>query len=217
MAIAVQPPDYTAQQEEGILLVASAEDLKVCDQATLDAAGEMLKSIKLYIAEVQKITGPVKAATHAAWKAAVAQETGLVSKAEEAEKILKYGAGRTAMNPSPTSIAGFQATQRAAADAAKAEIDRVQREAEKEAQARAKATGQPVQAVVTFTAPPPAVAKTQGVGYTPEWGFKITNEALIPREYLMVDEKKIRAVVKAMKKLTNIPGVEAVEGTGVRA
>ena len=89
MAIAVQPPDYTAQQEEGILLVASAEDLKVIDQASLDAAGEMLKSIKAYIAEVQKITGPVKAATHAAWKVAVKQETDLVGKAEEAEKILK--------------------------------------------------------------------------------------------------------------------------------
>ena len=216
MAIAVQP-DYTAQQEEGILLVANAEDLKVIDQASLDAAGEMLKSIKAYLAEVKKITTPVKEATHAAWKAAVAQETGLISKAEEAEKILKYGAGRTAMNPLPTSIAGFQAAQKAAADAAKAEIERVQREAEKEAALRAKATGQPVQATVIFTAPAPTVARTQGVGYVPEWGFRITDESLIPREYLLVDEKKIRAVVKAMKKLTNIPGIEPVEGTGVRA
>lgn len=216
MAIAVQP-DYTAQQEEGILLVANAEDLKVIDQASLDAAGEMLKNIKAYVAEVKKITTPVKEATHAAWKAAVAQETGLISKAEEAEKILKYGQGRTAMNPLPTSIAGFQAAQKAAADAAKAEIDRIQREAEKEAAARAKTTGQPVQAVVSFTAPPPPVAKTQGVGYVPEWGFIITDESLIPREYLLVDEVKIRKVVKAMKHQTNIPGVKAIEGTGVRA
>jgi len=216
MAIAVQPPDYTEQEEQGILLVAQAEDLKVTDQGTFDAAAEMLKTIKAYIAEVKKITGPVKEATHAAWKTAVAQETGLVGQAEEAERILKYGAKGNAIAPEPTSIAGYQRAQKAAADAARAEIERVQREAEVKAKEQAKATGVPVQAVVVFTPPPPAVPKATGIGFTPEWGFRITDESLIPREYLMVDEKKIRAVVKAMKKQTNIPGVEAIEGTGVR-
>lgn len=217
MAIAVQPADYSEQEQQGILLVATAEDLKVTDQASLDAAGEMLKTIKAFIAEVMKVTSPVKAATHAAWKAAVKQETDLVGKAEEAERILKYGVGGTAITPVRTSIAGFQKAQKAAADAAKAELDRIQREAEAQAKAQAKETGQPVQAVVVFTPPPPTVAKTAGVSTVTEWGFRITDESLIPREYLMVDEKKIRAVVKAMKKQTNIPGVEAIEGTGVRA
>jgi len=200
------------------VLVAEAEDLKVIDQASLDAAGEMLKNIKAYVAEVKKITTPVKEATHAAWKAAVAQETGLISKAEEAEKILKYGGqGRTAMNPLPTSIAGFQKAEKAKADAAKAEMERIQREAEAQAKAQAKATGQPVQAVVVFTPPVPQAPKVAGIGFTPEWGFQITDESLIPRAYLMVDEKKIRAVVKAMKGQTSIPGILAIEGTGVRA
>jgi phage protein D len=215
MALAVQP-DYSEQEQQGILLVAQAEDLKVTDQASLDAAGEMLKSIKLYIAEVQKITGPVKAATHAAWKAAVKQETDLVGKAEEAERILKYGVGGSAITPILTSIAGFAREQKARKDAADAERERIQREAEAAARAKSKETGEPVQAVVIFTPPAPTVAKTQGVGTVAEWGFRITDESLIPREYLMVDEKKIRTVVKAMKKQTNIPGVEAIEGTGVR-
>jgi hypothetical protein len=216
MAIAVQPPDYSEQEQQGLVLVSEAEDLKVTDQATFDQAAEMLKTIKAYLAEVKKVTAPVVAATHAAWKAALAQQQGLAGKAEEAERILKYGAKGNAITPEPTSIAGYQKAEKAKADAAKAEMDRIQREAEAQARAQAKATGAPVQAVVVFTPPPPQVPKAAGVAFTPQWGFEITDAALIPREYLMVDEKKIGAVVRAMKAQTNIPGVKAIEGTGVR-
>lgn len=51
------------------------------------------------------------------------------------------------------------------------------------------------------------VPKTQGVSGAVVWKFKITNEARIPREFLVVDEKKIGAVVRAMKGKTSIPGV----------
>lgn len=51
------------------------------------------------------------------------------------------------------------------------------------------------------------VPKTQGVSGAVLWKFKITNEAQIPREFLVVDEKKIGAVVRAMRGKTSIPGV----------
>jgi phage-related minor tail protein len=68
----------------------------------------------------------------------------------------------------------------------------------------------------TFTPPPPAVEleKTAGISYTEKWNFEITDEKLIPRDYLIPDEKKIRTIVKAMKGATNIPGVRVFdEGT----
>jgi hypothetical protein len=68
----------------------------------------------------------------------------------------------------------------------------------------------------TFTPPPPAVEleKTSGITYTEKWNFEITDEKLIPRDYLVPDEKKIRTIVKAMKGATNIPGVRVFdEGT----
>lgn len=42
-----------------------------------------------------------------------------------------------------------------------------------------------------------------------EWDFEIVDETLIPREYLMVNEAKIRAVVRAG--VRNIPGVRIFE------
>jgi len=63
-----------------------------------------------------------------------------------------------------------------------------------------------------FVPPPPpptqAVPKVQGVKFRTVWKFKIVDEAKIPREYLMVDEKKIRKVVEALKEQANIPGIE---------
>ena len=71
----------------------------------------------------------------------------------------------------------------------------------------------PVTPRPVFVAAPPAQApKVEGVSFRDDWDFVITNAALIPREYLIPDEKKIRAVVKAMKEHTNIPGIRAERG-----
>ena len=51
--------------------------------------------------------------------------------------------------------------------------------------------------------------------FTEKWNFTITDESLIPREYLMVDEVKIRKVVKALKADTKIPGVRVFDEGGV--
>ena len=39
--------------------------------------------------------------------------------------------------------------------------------------------------------------------------FEIVNPAVLPREYLMPDDKKLRGVVRAMRGATNISGVRA--------
>lgn len=72
-----------------------------------------------------------------------------------------------------------------------------------------------------ISAPPPpvimqsTVPQVVGKSSRESWKFRITNEALIPREYLMVDEQKLSAVVRAMKGKTKIPGIEAYPETVV--
>lgn len=43
------------------------------------------------------------------------------------------------------------------------------------------------------------------------WKFRITDQAKIPREYLVPDMTKIGGVVRSMKEATNIPGVQPYE------
>ncbi len=53
--------------------------------------------------------------------------------------------------------------------------------------------------------------KVAGISTRKQWCFRITDAALVPREYLVIDEKKIGGVVRALKDAANIPGVEAYE------
>lgn len=72
----------------------------------------------------------------------------------------------------------------------------------------------------TFVATPVyagSARKTKGASYVPNYQFRVTNLALVPREYLCLDEKKVGAVVKAMKQSTNIAGIEVYDAGTIRS
>lgn len=100
--------------------------------------------------------------------------------------------------------------QRVADEAARKERERIQRQAaaaaakgnvEREEQLLDRA--QMVVAPVIQTEAP----KVQGMSTRDVWKWEITDPALVPREYLVVDEVKIGKVVRALKGDTTIPGV----------
>jgi hypothetical protein len=61
------------------------------------------------------------------------------------------------------------------------------------------------------------VPKFPGVGTRTVWDFQIDDEAKVPREYLTVDEVKIRKIVQAMKGDAKIPGVRVFEKQQIAA
>ena len=91
---------------------------------------------------------------------------------------------------------------------AKAEEDARLLEATGDTEAAEAVRTEPVVAPVVVIAP---VAKPNGIATQSIWRYRVTNANAIPREYLAIDEKKIGAVVRAMKAATNIPGVEVYE------
>lgn len=60
-----------------------------------------------------------------------------------------------------------------------------------------------------YAIPMAAIPITEGASFRENWKARIVDESLIPREFLIPDEKKINQIVKAMKSATRIPGVEA--------
>jgi hypothetical protein len=73
-----------------------------------------------------------------------------------------------------------------------------------EAQAEAlQEVAKPLALPVTFIP-----EKTKGASTRQNWKFRIVDPAYIPREYLMIDEKKLGAYAKAMKASASVPGVE---------
>jgi hypothetical protein len=93
-----------------------------------------------------------------------------------------------------------QAAQRAAA------------EAQKRIDAEAKAAGVETVTIDAPVIPPadPVIRTAAGSAYQERfWSFEVQDEAQIPREYLMVDERKLRDAVKAG--VRTIPGVRIWE------
>ena len=50
--------------------------------------------------------------------------------------------------------------------------------------------------------------KTSGISTRKIWTFSITNESLLPREYLIPDTKKLGEIARQQKEKASIPGVE---------
>ena len=101
--------------------------------------------------------------------------------------------------------------QRKRDEAARKEREEAERKAEEarkrgrhsRAQQLEEQASETVAPVVQSEAP-----KTEGISYRKVWKYRITDEAQIPRKYLIVDERKIRQVVKALGGDAEIPGVE---------
>ena len=123
--------------------------------------------------------------------------------------------------------------KRRAMSAYKAEHDRAMREAERlererqqrERDARAAAEAAALEsqgdhvlaaAVLTeaITSPAPVVVlpdRTKGIEglkFTRRWHYRVINAALIPAEFMILDEKKLGAYARSMKESARVPGVE---------
>lgn len=57
----------------------------------------------------------------------------------------------------------------------------------------------------------PTAPKVDGISYRSVWRHEVVDVALVPREYLVIDEAKIAAVVRATKGTLPIPGVRVYE------
>jgi hypothetical protein len=60
-----------------------------------------------------------------------------------------------------------------------------------------------------------AVPQTDGVSTFVVWDFEVEDINQVPIEFLQVDEKAVRAVVKNMKNNTKIPGIKVFSKTSV--
>jgi len=107
------------------------------------------------------------------------------------EKAWKRGEGKLGQ-----FYHNLELERRKAEKKAQEERDRLQKQLDKDAK---KAKVEPV--VLDDPVVPEkktTTRTTEGTGYLKmDWEFEIVDEAQVPREYLMVDEKKIRAAVKA--------------------
>jgi hypothetical protein len=199
------------------LALSVPEQAKQISIKTMDdyvRAGEIMLTIKAIRKKITETFKPIKQKMDAAKQEVLDQERAADAPLKEAEALL-----------SPQIIAWNREQERLRQE----EENRLREEARKQEEERrlqeailAEQHGQKEEAEAIMETPvqvapvvvPKSVPKVSGMSIRDNWKFKITNEKLIPREYLKVDEVKIGQVVRALKSATNIPGIEVYnEGT----
>jgi hypothetical protein len=194
-------------------LAARLAGAQVVDLVTLDQAVQDRQQIADAQKRVTEFFRPLKAAAHHAWKLLCEREAAVLAPLTERDTELRTG------------ISAYKAAadrqrreqERALADAARIERDRV---AAAEAAAHEAAGEHDLGAMVladAIAAPPPVVVLPDatkaiaGLKFTRRWLWRFVPNfslAMLPAEFLMADEKKIASYVRSMKGSGHISGVE---------
>lgn len=219
--VLVQVEEVQQVSRKSTELVTQAKAIEVADAPAQERASELLLAVAAMRKEIADTFKPMKDAAFKTHRTICDQERNLDTPLLEAEQTLKR------------AIGSFVAEQkRLAAEAEAAERRRLQEEADRIAREESErlaiedalaleadgkieeaeavlANPVPVQAVRIAPAPVvPAVAQVKGVRTTQIWKFRITDANKIPREYLVVNESAIKAVVSRTNGKIQIPGVE---------
>jgi len=222
---------------EGGGLVARLQAFQVIDAGTFAEAADHVKTIDAFLTLVANHCDPNIKRWYEGHKAAIAERDRIIGPSRELRRVLvdRMGAWEQAERNRQRAIEEAarreaERVEREAREAAARESARLQRAAEDarlEEAARLEAAGDhegarrklevptPAPLVVpppTFVPPPPTstVPKVAGLHSREGWEFVIENAMLIPREFLMVDEVKVRKYVAAMGADAKIPGVAVV-------
>lgn len=214
--VAVISPDEVAKLIPPV--VSQAQQLQVIDLEDHEMACSFLQLIATRKKQIGEAFDPIVSKAYETHKEAVAQRKRLLDPLETAERNVK---GKVA------TFLAEKERERRAEEFRLAEEEKKKRESEAlEQAAQLEAAGDKEMAAMVIQqaaeAPAPVVVLQsfvpRGVGVSTQknWKFRIVNEALVPREFMSPDEKKIGAVVRSQKSLAKIPGVEIYPEDSVR-
>jgi len=165
---------------------------------------------------LEAVEASVKTA-HAAWKAAVAHRDSVAKPIDDAERFVKRRIADYAYDQRRIAEAEQRRLQ-AEADA-KAEVERRRALAAAEKLKTPELKAERIEQAETIVAPVVTVAAAvpeTKLSMVVSYSFEITDAAAIPAEYMIPDEKKIGAVVRATKGSIAIPGVKVIKRESVR-
>lgn len=208
MGTAIISPDEVAKLVPPV--VSQVQQMTVSNVEDYEMAGSFLQLIAKRYRQIEEVFDPIVAKAHATWKEACSQRSKLLEPLDQAKKCVNE---KLRTFDQEQDRIRRQEEARLAEEAKKKIDDDAIREAE-----ALRAAGEPELAdmalQVAAEAPAPVVVLPSSTPKMAEmqsrtnWKFRIVNEALIPREYLSPDEKKIGAVVRSQKAMAKIPGVQ---------
>jgi len=213
-------------ETQALSLSSGASVLAVVDQVTLTAANGMLLAIKGLRKQIDETFNPIIDKAHQAHREALDQKKRHEEPLALAERTIKGRIGAYLQEEDrkrrEAEAAAYraeqerirleaEATRKAEEALRRAEAAEAKGETEKADAILNRATASIDKTLAAIPVPPPAPAPrpitAPGISSREVWLFQVVDPSLIPREYLSVDETKIRKIVQITKGGTNIPGV----------
>lgn len=212
-------------------LTLRTEELQIVTPEAYTSSCELLKGWTILGKQIDEAFDPQIEAFHKGHKIAIEQKKKFRGPVDLAISRLKLGASKFLQEQERVRREEERRQQEIVRARAEAEAKRLSEEQalndalELEAAGDSKgaeavlANPSPVEVYVPPIVVPRQVPRAEGISTRQNWKFRITNPSLVPREYLIVDEKAIGHVVRALKDKAKIPGVEVYseDSVAVRA
>lgn len=167
--------------------------IKIMDEEAYEYGAQLLKDASALKKEAESVFADAVKKAHELHKDLLAQKKKLVAPIAKAETLLKK------------KLNDYRTEQ-----------ERIRREKEAAALAESQALADLGMEELATEIELPKEAPKHGISQVTTWKFKITDEAAIPRDFLVPDMQAIGAWVRARKDKANIPGVEVYAETSVR-
>jgi len=194
-------------------VVMNAASMNVTSAEEYNVASNFLKTIKGAQSKVTAFFAPMKQKAHEAHKAITMQEAAMLKPLQDAENSLKRNMLTFYAEQERIRINAQRKLQAAADEAARKERERLEREASKLKtpelrEQRMEQAASVIAPVVTVASVAPVVS---GQSIRKTWTAKVVDVSLVPREWMVVNEKALDSFAKATKGAVKVPGVEFVE------
>ena len=212
--------DAQKVETQALAVVDEAKALAVTTDDEYELAATFLKErCKAVQKEINATFDPIIKKQHAAHKEAVAQKNRIAGPIKEAERVVKFAMSTYWQQKEKERLAlEAEARKRAREEAEREALERaVQLEDEGRQEEAEAVIAEPVRPapVIVDNAPP----KVKGVGVRRTWRYRVLDTKLVKQAYLVLDDKKIGQVVRALGKQAEeaVGGIEVYEESTIAA
>ena len=203
----VEPERIQKIQRQSNDILDQSRLLKIFNTYSFNQATLFLKSIKSIQDEISNTFDPIISAQHQAHKKSLETKRKYSLPLQKAEGIVKAKIREYHLEQERIRK---EEEAKLHLEAKKAEEERLLRMAVEAEQSGEKEEAEMIlsSSVVAPVITIPSQTNGNGISYREVWKFRITNPDFVPDKYKIIDERKVGAVVRALKDKTNIPGIE---------
>jgi len=202
-----------AEIQQAVAVMEKQAVVTVATVAERINALDLCKAIKARRSDVVTFFRDTKDKAHATWKAVVGQEKGFTDRLDGAERKIKQAVITYDREQEAIRQAEQRQLQAVADEAARKERERLEKKAEKlkTPEKREALIEQAAMVIAPVIQVALAAPKVQGVSTRKTWKAEVIDVALVPREFMTVNQVALDAYARATKGAMQVAGVRFFE------